>query len=439
MSERNPVPPLSGASASSLQAALDFLSQLTQVVASNTQLQPILDWMVEKTTALLSADEGSIRLIDPGMAHAPQTMVRKPRAGLESGSWEQAISMSVMGYLLVKQETLNTPDLLADSRFPGLRNVTTRVRSVLAAPLRVENRINGMLAVTNRTPGRVWSPEEEQLLSIVAAHSGEAIEKARLRAEAEDKRRMEEEQKRYELEFAQAREIQMSMVPSQPLIMAPWEVHGRVIPARHVGGDYFDYFPLDGSRFGVTIADVVGKGLPASLLMSNVQASLRAFCDGGLAITDALRRINRNLARTISSGKFITLFYGEVDVARNVMRYSNAGHNFPMLRRATGAIEELSIGGLVLGPMEDAEFETGEVAFAPGDALLLYSDGISEAFDGRGNMYGEERLQTLWQSCCRHPTGQIIECLIQDVEQFRRSAAQSDDITLVVIGAHRPA
>src|SRR5262249_28244903 len=149
--------------------------------------------------------------------NAPHTIVRKPRAGLESGSWEPPVSMSVMGYLLMKQEVLNSPDLLADARFPGLKNVSTRVRAVLAAPLRVDNKITGMLAVTNRSPGRVWSSEEVQLLGIVASHSGEAIEKARLRAEAEVKRRYEEEQKRYEQEFAQARQIQMSLVPSKPL------------------------------------------------------------------------------------------------------------------------------------------------------------------------------------------------------------------------------
>ena len=434
MTDSRPAPAIAGSSAASLTAALDFLSQLTQVVASNTELQPILDWMVEKTTALLSADEGSIRLVDPAMANAPQTMVRKPRAGLESGSWEPPVSMSVMGFLLMKQETLNTPDLLADPRFSGLKNIPTRVRAVLAAPLRVENRISGMLAVTNRNPGRVWSPEEVQLLSIMASYSGEAIDKARLRSEAEAKRRIEEEQRRTEREIGQARDIQMSLVPGRSLIMGPWEAHGRVIPARQVGGDYFDYFELDDHRFGVTIADVSGKGLPASLLMTNVQASLRAFCDGGLEISDALGRINRNLARTIAPGKFITLFYGEVDVTRGVLHYSNAGHNYPLLRRASGDIEELAIGGMMLGPMESATFEKGEVSFAPGDTLLLTSDGISEALDTRGNLYGDDRLLELWRDVAQLPTAAMVDRVFQDVLKFRGAAPQSDDMTVVVVG-----
>ena len=420
--------------ANPLQAALAFLSELSQVVASTMELQPILDWMVQRSTAMLSADEASIKLLGADIQNAPHTIVRKPRAGLESGSWEAPISMSVMGYLLMKQEILNTPDLLADPRFPGLKNVTTRVRAVLAAPLRVDNKITGMLAVTNRAPGRVWSAEEVQLLGIIASHSGEAIEKARLRAEADEKRRYEEEQKRYEHEFAQARIIQMSLVPSRPLQAGPWEVDGRVIPARQVGGDYFDYFLLDEHRFGVTIADVSGKGLAAALLMSNVQASLRAFCDGGIGISDALGRVNRNLARHISAGKFITLFYGEVDTSRGVLHYSNAGHNYPLLRRKDGTLEELGVGGIMLGPIEDARYDQAEVAFAPGDGLLLYSDGISEAFDAGGGQFGEERLQETWRGCSATPTSNVVECLMGAVERFRGSAPQSADTTALVVG-----
>src|SRR5687767_12694929 len=216
---QNPTAP-PATNAASLQAALDFLGQLTQVMVSNTQLQPILDWIVEKTSAMVSADEGSIKLLGPEMmAAAPHTIVRKPRPGLESGSWEPPVSMSVMGFLLMKGETLSSSDLLTDPRFPGLKSVNSRVRAVLAAPLRAENRVTGMLAVTNRAPGRVWTPEEIQVLTIVATYSAEAIEKARLRAEAEEKRRYEEEQKRYESEFSQARDIQMKLVPSTSLVV----------------------------------------------------------------------------------------------------------------------------------------------------------------------------------------------------------------------------
>jgi sigma-B regulation protein RsbU (phosphoserine phosphatase) len=431
----NDVPPSNGQPLRNLQSEIDFLSELCAVVASNTELRPILDWIVMKTTGLLSADEGSIKLLggDAGPPTA-KTLVRKHQPGLDSGSWELPIATSVMGYLLHKGEALISPDLLDDDRFPGIRRTTSRVRSVMAVPLKVENRITGMLAVTNRSPGRRWSADEAQLLQIVATNSAGVIEQARLRVEAEEKKLLEIEIEQREKELGLARDIQMSLVPSGPLVVAPWEIHGLVVPARQVGGDYFDYFPLDQDRFAITIADVSGKGVPAALLMANVQASLRAFCDGDREITEAIRQVNRSVARSASGGKFITLFYAEVDVRRGVVRFTNAGHNYPMLRRRDGSIEELQEGGLLLGLFDDATYERGETGFAPGDALLLYSDGISEAADSYGHQFGEDRLRTVWQSCCARPSAEVIGCLLDDVQKFRGSAGQSDDMTAVVVG-----
>lgn len=427
--------PVPDASAS-LIAEHEFLLGLSQVVASNSEMQPILDWVVHKTTALLQADDGSIKLLGPD-ADTPtaQTIVRKHSPGLESRSWEMPVATSVMGFLLHKGEALVTPDLLDDPRFPGLRKVTSRVRAVLAVPLRVGNRITGMLAVTNREPGRAWTPGEVQLLSIVATNSAGVIEQARLRVEAQEKQRLEEENRRMERELDLARDIQMSLVPSKSLVLGTWHVHGRVVPARQVGGDYFDFFPLrEGKRIGVTIADVSGKGVPASLLMSNVQASLRAFCDGERPVSDAITKVNRSVARAVSGGKFITLFYAEIDVETGVVRYVNAGHNYPLLRRRDARVEELTVGGLILGLMEDAVYEQGETRLDSGDALLLYSDGLSEAMDPLGRQFGDDRLGELWRTAGHVPIATSIDHLMTEILGFRGIASQSDDMTAVVVG-----
>ena len=412
-----------------------FLAELGHVVASNTELRPILDFIVQQTTTLLAADEGSIKLSgpDPGTTTA-KTLIRKHQPGLDSGSWETPVVTSVMGFLMVKGEGLASPDLLDDDRFPSLLHTQSRVRAVLAVPLRVDNRITGMLAVTNRSPGRTWTPDEMQLLEIVATNSAGVIEQARLRVEAEKTKELERQKALMERELSYAKDIQMSLVPSGSLAWGDWEVHGRVVPARAVGGDYYDFFPLGEGRFGVTIADVSGKGVPAALLMANVQGLLRAFCNGEREITEAIRQVNRSVSRGSSGGRFITLFYAEVDYGRGVLRYTNAGHNYPMLRRRDGTIEELTEGGLLLGLFDDATYDLGEVTIAPGDALLLYSDGISEATDSRGDLYGEDRLRALWQGSLSAPIGEVIDRLLRDVETFRGSAGQSDDMTVVVVG-----
>lgn len=423
----------SPADAQRLVAELDFLSQLCSVVASSTDLQVILDWIVQKTTAMFAADEGSIKLLGPEVSSpAVKTRVVSRGSEISSGSWPAEVSMHVMGYLMSRNEPLATPDLLGDPRFQGLRNVSVRFRSVLAVPLKVDNRFTGLLAVTTVKPGRQWTIDEIKLLAIVASNSAAVIEQARLRQEARERQRLEEEAARQERELDHARVIQMTLVPAQPLVISPWEVMGRIVPARKVGGDAFDYFPLGPDRFAVAIADVSGKGIPASLLMSNVQGSLRAFCNGRSPVPVAVQQVNQSVARNAASGKFITFFYAEVDVASGRVNYCNAGHNFPLVRRRDGTLSELREGGLPLGIIEDSVYDEGVIELAPGDSLLLFSDGIPEALNEHGEEFGDDRLQRLWSTGRGVAPGEIIEGLLRDLEAFRGRADQSDDITAVV-------
>jgi serine phosphatase RsbU (regulator of sigma subunit) len=434
------VPGVAGApDARRLQAELQFVTELCEVVASNAELQPILDWIAQKTTSLLSADEGSIKLLGSEMSGpSVKTIIRRENPGLSSGSWPQAVSMSVMGFLLHRGEALTSPDLLSDPRFPGLRTGGGRVRAVLAVPLKVGNRITGMLAVTQGQPGREWTAHDAQLLAIVASNSAGVIEQARLRVEALEKQRLEEENRRMDRELEQARQIQMRLVPTEPLVVGPWLAAGRVVPARMVGGDAFNYRELGDGRMGVAIADVSGKGVPASLLMANLQASLWAFCNGRRPIPEAIRFVNESVARSASGGKFITLFYGEIDPAAGTVSYVNAGHNYPMLRRRDGRVEELREGGLPLGILEDTDYERGVAEFGSGDSLMMYSDGLSEALDPGNNEFGEDRLRALWGEHGARPPHEVIDLLLGGISTFRGRASQSDDMTVVVVGA-RPA
>ena len=432
----DPQAPSSGASAERMRAELGFMYELCQVVASNSELQPILDWIVQKTTSMFEADEGSIRLLSEEEATPTlRTLIRREQPGIQSGSWPPTISMNLMGCLMARDEAVASPDLRNDTRFPALRSVESRIRSVLAVPLKSGNRFTGMLAVTTATPGREWTHEESQLLSIVASNSASVIEQARLKIEAEEKRRLEERQRLLERELDTARGIQMSLLPSRPLHVGHWEIVGRVAPAKQVGGDAFDFFSLGEGRAGVVIADVSGKGIPAALLTSNVQASIRAYCDGRAPIPEAIRAVNEGVLRS-ANGKFITLFFAEIDASRGVIRYTNAGHNYPLLRRAGGTIVELIAGGIPLGLIEGTPYEQGDTSFSPGDTLLLYSDGITEALNARGEEFGDDALRELWQAHGAEPAAATIERIFGAVETFRGRAMQSDDMTLVVIAAH---
>ncbi len=414
-----------------LVAELRFIRELCEVVASSTELRPILDWVVQATTRMLSADEVTVRLRGPDsdLSITKSFVSRKP----EPGSWPRVVSMSVMGYLDKEGQPLATPDLLADPRFAGLKGVECRVRALLAVPLRVESRTTGLLAVSMTQPGRTWTPDEEQLLSIVAGNSAGVIERARYRAEALERQRLEAENRLMERELELAWEIQRGLIPAAPLCAGPWQMVGRVAPARPVGGDYFDYCNLSAMRFGVAIADVAGKGVPAALLGSTVHAYLRAYCDGRRSLTEAIAEVNRRLIADATPGRFVTTFHAEADVRRGLLRFVNAGHNYPLVRRQDGSLEALVEGGPPLGVLPDIAYAEGEVPFTPGDALLLYSDGVSEARNVLKEEFGEERVRALWQGCAGLGAAEAVERLMARVAEFRGAEPPSDDVTVVVV------
>jgi len=420
---------------SRLQAEMEFISELSGVVAGSSELQPILDWVAGKTASLLGADECSIRLLSADQS-TTQTVVIMERGGFEGGttSWPPPLKNSVMGFLILRQGELATPDILGDARFPGLRNLASPVRALLAVPLLVDGNVTGMLAVSHREPGRAWGRGDAQLLSIAASHSAGVLEKARLRAEAEERRRLQLEKEKMEKELMLARDIQMRLVPEEPLECGPWRADGRVVPARQVGGDYFDYFRIDGGRLAVVLADVSGKGVPAALLVSTVQGTLRAFSDGRRSPREIIRELNRAVVRHAGSGRFVTMFYAELDPRTWELRYVNAGHNYPLLRRTNGEVEPLATGGVPLGLFEEAEYEESVTPFGDRDGLLLFSDGITEAMDLFQAEYGDDRLAALWTRHTADSPGEFIARLVQDVAEFRGAAAQSDDMTVVVVG-----
>lgn len=417
-----------------MQTEMAFIAELSMVVAASSDLQPILDWIVRKSTDLLGADECTIKLLGADQATAHTIIFDNRRTGPEAGStWPAAVRTSVTGFLMVNGAELVTPDVTADSRFAGLKGMDSAIRALLAVPLRVDGRMTGLLAVSEQAAGREWTGSDVQLMNIVAAHSAGVIEKARLRAEAEEKRRLELENERMEKELLLARDIQMRLVPDQALVTGAWQVNGLVVPARQVGGDYYDYFPMGAGRIAVTLADVSGKGVPAALLVSTVQGTLRAFADGEHSPAQVLQQLNRSVCRSAGPGRFVTLFFAEIELATGAVRYVNAGHNFPLLRRADGRLETLQTGGLPLGLFEDARFDEGVTALADGDGLLLFSDGITEAIDAFRQEFGDERLEALWSGHREPASDGFIARLMAEVATFRGNTAQNDDMTAVTV------
>ncbi len=230
-----------------------------------------------------------------------------------------------------------------------------------------------------------------------------------------------------------AREIQLTLVPSGPYRKNTVSIFSQMRTANTVGGDYDDIIDLGDNRVALVIGDVAGKGMPAALLMALLQGSLRTLITAGLRGTDLIRRLNEYLCDNIPEDKLVTLFYGELDTTTGNLRYVNAGHNAPFHLRAVQPPARLASTGIVLGVIREGVFEENEISLGPGERLLLFTDGLSEAFNPREEEFGEERLEKLLLANRSLTQEQLVGRIITDVLTFCDSARPNDDMTIMSV------
>jgi sigma-B regulation protein RsbU (phosphoserine phosphatase) len=248
-------------------------------------------------------------------------------------------------------------------------------------------------------------------------------------ADARSARRLDQKQQR---EFEEARLIQRGLLPTSVPKVDGVQLAVAWQPANGVGGDCFDTLSF-GQVLGISIADIAGKGLPAALLMSNLQAAVRAFAQETVAPSSICGSVNRLLCRNMASGRFATFCYARVEPQGRRIVFSNAGHNPPLLVRKSGSFERLSDGGTVLGVFPDTPYDQGEMPLEAGDRLIFYTDGITEARNPAGDEYGEEQLAAAAIGCRTEPAEVIKDALLADVNGFT-GGHFDDDATLIVVG-----
>jgi sigma-B regulation protein RsbU (phosphoserine phosphatase) len=235
-----------------------------------------------------------------------------------------------------------------------------------------------------------------------------------------------------EHEIAEARAIQEGFLPKEIPQLAGYEIAAAWQSARVVGGDYFDVLPFDGEICGLCIADVAGKGLPAALLMSNLQAAVRGLASPSMSPEALCARLNALLCRNIASDRFVTLFYAHLDGPARQLRYVSAGHNPPFVLHRDGSHERLREGGLVLGVFANQLFNSGTVELQSGDRMVLYTDGVTEACNSQDEEFGEERLLQVLQQDPTRTAVEIQKNILQAAAEFSRGPWQ-DDATLLVV------
>jgi sigma-B regulation protein RsbU (phosphoserine phosphatase) len=268
--------------------------------------------------------------------------------------------------------------------------------------------------------------EDQKLLAIIAAQSAHVIENARLLEEEKQLFLMQDELKK-------AKEIQDNLLPKVIPKIDGYDIASYILPAKDVGGDYYDFIQISDNELAICIGDVSGKGLPAALLMGNLQATIRGQCIIPSSCKERIIRANKLLFQSTDSSKFATFFYTILDIQKNCLCYCNAGHNYPILFHKDGSHHFLDTGGVILGGIPEYPFEENRIQVEQGDLLLLYSDGVSEAMSPEEVEFGLEKIIEVVKNNLGLGSGELLERIKDAVKSHTSCATQSDDITMVIV------
>jgi sigma-B regulation protein RsbU (phosphoserine phosphatase) len=292
-------------------------------------------------------------------------------------------------------------------------------------PILREHRCAEFVSLGEKTYGLRYSSGELAQLSVISNQIGVALDNIRLLRENVEKKLIEEE-----LEIA--RRIQSRLLPPCSPAIPGFELSASTTPSRHVGGDYYDFDVVDGNALIIVVADVSGKGIPASLLMATLHAAVHSNADARKTPAAMVGRINTLLYDSTSPEEFATLFYGVVNLEDGVMRYSNAGHEFPFLVSPDG-VQQIGESGIVAGCIESFPYEEYTCRIPPGGTVVLYTDGITDAPAASGENFGTDRLKRVLERDGSRSAGELCSSIISEVEKFAQEGANMDDLTLVAL------
>jgi sigma-B regulation protein RsbU (phosphoserine phosphatase) len=402
---------------------LSHLYDIGSKIASHLELDRLLAAIVDSFLELVPADAAGIFLID----HETREIRRETLRGYDPDRIDSVhlnVGRGILGWVASTGKGTTVPDVFQDERYVSARDTT---RSEMAAPLIHDGRVIGVFNLESDRPS-AYSDRDLELLQAFSNHAVVSIVKSELHEEAMAKRRLEEQ-----LEIA--RDIQIALLPRVAPEIPGHTLHGRNLPSAGVGGDYFDFLELPKDRWAIIVADVSGNGIPAGLIMAGFRAQIRAALRHSDDPREVLSEVNLALCAELEPDHFVTAFLAVYTPATGGFLYSNAGHEPGLLVRRGGEVEALSKGGLVLGAFPEAVFEQDVAEIRPGDRLLLYTDGLSDAGDPWGGVLGKEGILRLLREVeSEVPSLELADTILEKAEaEAAVPPEESDDRTLVVL------
>ena len=404
-----------GAMALGAAAAMQALIRAGQELAENRPLADLFPVILDLAIQAVNAQRGVLLILEG------DTLV--PRARKGEGF---RISTAVRDRVLKEKSSILVRDAQLDEAFKSRMSILEhKVHTMMAVPLQTKQRIIGLIYLDSPFVLREFTTDDLSLLTVMANVAAIRIENVRL-AEVEEAERI------MQRDLSQAAEIQGRMLPDEAPGVPGADLAGFNAACRTVGGDYYDFFPYTGSRVGLALGDVSGKGMPASLMMMALHARVQVLAENPGDLAAFMTRLNKATCAKCPANRFITFFFSVLDAATGELAFANAGHNPPIVIRASGESQLLEGGGPVLGVLPIAPYSEQREHLGPGDVLVLYSDGVTEANNANFDEFGEERFIEVLKRHRHEPAAGIVTAVTNALGEFAAGAPQADDITLVV-------
>jgi sigma-B regulation protein RsbU (phosphoserine phosphatase) len=401
------------------------LHEITHALESSDNLDTLLKYIMQKSHSVMNAESASLMLVIEETNELEFKIVLGPKA-TKVKPFRLPIGKGIAGWVAETGKPVLIPDCYSDPRFdPSFdKRSGYYTRTMLTVPMIYKSKTLGVMSIINRMDGRPFDENDQILFTIFASQAALSIENARLLHAAIEKERLDKE-------LQVASEIQSLLIPQSIPESDYLETAAKYIPCKEVGGDFYDIIKLDDQRFIFVVADVSGKGIPGAMVVSNMQATLRAFLQYSSDLKSVVSKLNEVIIRQTTSDRYITFFIGLYDHSSQLLSYINAGHNPPALVTKDGKITELRKGGVFIGYVP-WDYESGSIPFKKGDTLVLYTDGLVEAMNKDEDEFEFDRLKEILKKHHTENSNLLLKRIFTQVKKHIGSNPMEDDFTLLV-------
>ncbi|MEW6050783.1 MAG: SpoIIE family protein phosphatase [Candidatus Zixiibacteriota bacterium] len=401
----------------------DLLYQVGKKLSGSLDLNEVLREIMASLKRVVAYQVGGVFLLDPAVNEIKSIYSVGYPEGYDD-RLQLKIGHGLVGHVANTGETVIVSDVSKDNRYVDANPGT---KSEIVVPIKLDDRLIGVINLESNELN-VFDHRAQALISAFASQAAISIERARLHESSLAGKRLEEQ-------LNIAREIQRSFLPqADPQAWVKgYDIAGRNVPSGEVGGDYYDFIRIVTNHTGIAIGDVSGKGIPAALIMASFRASLIAEIRNNYSIRTICQKVNSLLFESLESGNYVTAVYGVLDSRNHIFTFSNCGHNPPFVLRAIGEVEELREGGPILGVSSESVYEERAIVIQPGDVLVFYTDGVTEAFSEGGAEFGTSRLVDVIKAN-RHKSAQLMaDAIYEAVTSFASPTHVFDDLTMIII------